>query len=140
MVIDFELHKTDHTIRFYIITTVMFNKNKKAFFVSLKESHKWFYVFCKKQIGFHCPLFFTTLHSAGRFSYPRNCFWSKLSRKICIETTNNNRNLLFSDGKSFTFFSSPSINHVTGVSVKVSRKRHWGGWRSKIFQIHKESF
>ena len=42
LVIDFELHKTDHTIRFYIITTVMFNKNRKAFFVSLKESHKWF--------------------------------------------------------------------------------------------------
>ena len=79
--LDFELHKTDHNIRFYIITTVVQQKQEVTFFVSLKESHKWFYVFCKKQIGFHCRLFFYYFTLRRTIFLPKKLFLEQIKSK-----------------------------------------------------------
>ena len=102
--LDFELHKTDHTIRFYIITTVMFNKNKKTFFVSLKEPHKWFYVFCTNEVVFHHPLLSYYFILSRTIFLPKKLFLEQIKLKDLYWHDKQKPKFIILWWKKFRFF------------------------------------
>ena len=99
--LDFELHKTDHNIRFYIIT----NKNKKwRFSFRWKNPTNGFTFFCMLEIVFHHPLFFYYFTLSRTIFLPKKLFLEQIKLKDLYWHDQQKPKFIIIWWKKFRFF------------------------------------